>query len=101
MSVVKSPNWSQTTYILRDDFKLLVLLPIAPECWGYRQLLPSKIPEVLGQGTRKEQDLTYSLSGLQLSYYVVKNDPRPLKCWYYRLVPPYLTPSGILSTKSF
>lgn len=51
-------------YLLRDDFKLLVLLRIVPECWGYRQLLPSKIPEVLGRGTRKEQDLTYSLGGL-------------------------------------
>lgn len=35
-----SPNWLQTEYIVKDDAEFLILLPLAPKCWGHRCVSP-------------------------------------------------------------
>lgn len=43
-----SPGWPQTHHIAKDYFEFRILLPLQPECWGYRCAPPG--PIYVGQG---------------------------------------------------
>lgn len=32
-----NPDWPQTHHVAEDNLELLVLLPLPPGCWNYRQ----------------------------------------------------------------
>ena len=38
--VLCNSDWLQTVYTAEDDLELLILLPLPPEYWGYRHVLP-------------------------------------------------------------
>lgn len=46
--VSRSLGWPITCYVVKDDLKLLILLPVSPECWDYKYPAPCLVCAVPG-----------------------------------------------------
>lgn len=43
-----SPDWPQTGFVAKDDFDLLTILYLSPECYDYRHVPPHLVHTELG-----------------------------------------------------